>query len=58
MFLRNRKRINLTIQKKKWFIQHTEENEKLSRVKIALDCSTGPLLLSMSLRQSIKKLRF
>ena len=40
MSLQNRKRINLTIEEKKWIVQHAEENEKLSRVKIALDFST------------------
>ena len=27
-------------RRKKWIVQHAEENEKLSRVKIALDFST------------------
>ena len=40
MFLQNRKRINLTIEEKKWIVQHAEENKKMSRVKIALDFST------------------
>ena len=40
MFLHKRKRTNLTIEEKKWILRHADNNDKLSRAKIALDFST------------------